>query len=99
MAFSDFGLQSKLGLCTIPYMGMAVNCMVSLRYGPDPSLAHTRREMGGWRYRMYPYVAVYSIMGLKYEIKLIQMCHKLANYPMYLPGLAGQHCKPDAASV
>ena len=88
-----------LGLRTVPYTGMAVNCMESLRYRPDPSLARTHREMGGWRYGMYLYVAIYSITGLKYEIKLIQMYHKLANYPMYLPGLAGQHCKPDAASV
>ena len=80
-------------------MGTAVNCTVSLWYRPDPSLARTCREMGGWWYGMYLYVAVYSITGLKYEIKLIQMYHKLANYPMYLPGLAGQHCEPDAASV
>ena len=78
---------------------MAIHCTVSLQYRPVPLPACTCREMGGWWYRMYLYVAIYGIIGLKYKTKLIQMYHKLANYPMYLPGLAGQHCEPDAASI
>ena len=54
--------QLTIGLCTILYTGMAINCMVSLWYRPILSPAHTHREMGGWWYGMYPYVAVYGIM-------------------------------------
>ena len=45
------------------------------------------------------YVAVYSITGPKYKIKLIHIYNKIADHLMYLPELAGQHFEPDKASV